>query len=484
MHRVNWHSIRFRLTASYAAIFAITFLCVAIFVWLTLARSITATVDKQLRARLATVRGYVEQEATGPGAAHMSEELSEDAVVNEGSAYLRIEDRRGVLIYCSPNARAWPSRLSDGARLPSAGIIRSVSIEGNPFRILSAPVSIGSVQIGLPLDEFREMQQAFFWSICLFTPALLLAAAAAGYWMSGRALRPVEGIASTAQLITSANLSDRLSRSGAGDELDRLSEVLNEMLARLESAFRRITQFTGDASHELRTPLAIMRTTAELILSRARTPEEHERAWKSVLTQIERTTDLVDDLLILARADSGAERLTLQAADVACVAAAAVSEMEVLASAKGVQLRFLANTHPLVLLDEAALRRLFTILLDNALKATAPGDFIEISIEQADELESRSAVIAITDSGAGISPEDLPHIFDRFYRASKDRSRASGGAGLGLAIAHWIASEHRGVIEVESQLERGTTFRVTLPLAAETQASFSNSSESPVTLRT
>jgi signal transduction histidine kinase len=254
------------------------------------------------------------------------------------------------------------------------------------------------------------------------------------------------------------------------------------MLTRLESAFRRIAQFTADASHELRTPLAIIRTTAEVTLSRPRTPEEQQRAWKSVLDQTDRTTELVNDLLALTRADSGAEVFDLRLTDIAALVAGTVSEMGVLAGSKGVSLHFSVIGSPSAAVDEAALRRLFTILLDNALKATPAGGLIDISVTPLSEEEPSYIVVTVKDTGVGISPEDLPHIFDRFYRASKDRSRESGGAGLGLAIAHWIVSRHGGVIQVESEVGHGATFRVLLPLAAEAHASFTNSSESPITL--
>jgi len=482
VRKLNSHSIRFRLTAWYAAILAATFVCAAVLVWLTLRHSIKATVDKELRARIATVRSYVEQEVSGPGAAHLSEELNEDAVVNAGSAYLRIADNRGALIYCSPHAETWPMTTPNRESLPALGVFQTTAVNGRPLRLLTAPVSIGIVQIGLPMDEFQEMQQAFLWSIVFAAPLLLLTASVAGYWMSGRALRPVHRIASAAQRITSANLSERLPYSGAKDELDRLSEVLNDMLAGLESSFRRIIQFTADASHELRTPLAIIRTTAELIRSRSRTPEEHDRAWASVLAQTERTTQLVDDLLTLTRADSGADALTFQPIDVAALASAAVSDMRVLASCKGVQLRFSATTHGVLLADEEALRRVFIILLDNAVKATAPGGFVDVSLALEEDDERRNVAITVKDTGRGIAQEDLPRIFDRFYRASKDRSRETGGAGLGLAIAQWIVSRHRGVIQVESRIGQGAAFRVILPLSAGTQVSFTDSSEFARTL--
>lgn len=482
MRKLNGASIRFRLTVCYASILALTFCATVLLAWLALGHSIRATVDKELAARLATVRSYVEQEASGEGMRHLSEELNEDAVVNTASSYLRIADRQGVTIYGSPNTVGWPSLASDRAGLPTNGTFHIVHVKGRPFRVLTAPVSIGIVQIGSPLEEFQALQRRFLLTAALGTPLLVLIAAAAGYWMSGRALRPVGEIASTARRITSANLSERLPYSGAKDELDRLSEVLNEMLARLESAFQRMAQFTADASHELRTPLAVIRTTAELMLRRERSFEEHDRAWASVLTQTERTTQLVDDLLTLARADSGAVAASFELVDVAAIASDAVSELQVLASSKPLNLEFSAMAHPLVTGDEDALRRVFTILLDNALKATPPGGNVRVSVVNEESEGPLMTAITVRDTGLGISADDLPHIFNRFYRASKDRSRESGGAGLGLAIAQWIVTRHGGSIEAASNLAEGAVFRVLLPVSGIQPAAFTHSSESGMTL--
>ncbi len=206
--------------------------------------------------------------------------------------------------------------------------------------------------------------------LLLGTPLLFCIASAAGYWLSGRALRPVDRIASAARRITIENLSERLPATGAGDELDRLSQVLNEMLAGLESAFRRITQFTADASHELRTPLAIIRTTAEVIRGRTRTPAEHDRAWASVLAQTERTSQLVNDLLTLTRGDADSGGLLSEITNVERVLAEACSDMQVLAHSKGIEMVLVFADNATVLGDGDALRRVFTILLDNAIKAT------------------------------------------------------------------------------------------------------------------
>jgi signal transduction histidine kinase len=236
------------------------------------------------------------------------------------------------------------------------------------------------------------------------------------------------------------------------------------MLARLESAFKNISQFTADASHELRTPVAIIRTTAELTQSRSRTIEEHAKAWHVVQTQAERMSQLIGDLLTLARADSGSDELIFEVVPLDEIVRDACSQMQIITEAKGLTLHLRISAGCTVSADTGALRRALLIILDNATKASpAPG-----TIEVFMSAHSRSfAQIEVRDHGAGISSEDLPHIFERFYRAGKDRSRTSGGAGLGLSIAQSIVTRHGGEITVESTVGTGSAFRLRLPTAAD-----------------
>lgn len=469
MLKLNSRSVRFRLTAWYAAILTATFCVVAIFIWLALKHSIRATVDNDLRARLATARSYI-QNAGSKGMSHLRKELNEDVGGNSGSAYLRVADNNGSWIYESPETRTWLFKAPNRGDLPPRGLVQTVRVNGKSVRVLSAPIGIGLVQIAFPLEEFDELQRDFIWTIVVAGPLLLFVACAGGYWLSGRALRPVAQIASAARRITARNLSERLPSSGTGDELDRLSQILNDMLAGLDSAFRRITQFTADASHELRTPLAIIRTTAEVIRGRSRTLEEHDRAWASILAQTERTSQLVEDLLTLTRADSGSGTLHLEPIELGRVVAGACSDMQVLAESNGLQLHFADLAQCAVLCDIDAVHRVFTILLDNAIKATPPGGKITVSLSVDREREREVGVVAVKDTGCGIPGEDLPFIFDRFYRVNKDRSRETGGAGLGLSIAQSILARHGGTVDVRSHAGVGSTFVVRFPLITDQRA--------------
>jgi signal transduction histidine kinase len=232
------------------------------------------------------------------------------------------------------------------------------------------------------------------------------------------------------------------------------------MIARLESSFRRISQFTADASHELRTPLAVMRTTAEVALRARADDVERTAALEQIVAEVSRTSHLVENLLQLAKTDSGNERLAKGRVDVVALAREAATEIDVLAKTKGIRLASeLPNGAVHVHGDPRALRQLLLILLDNAVKYTPAGGRVELEIAATDG----HASLSVRDTGIGIPGEDLPHIFDRFYRVDRARSRAQGGAGLGLAIGQWIAEAHDGAITVQSELERGSLFRVRLP---------------------
>ena len=297
----------------------------------------------------------------------------------------------------------------------------------------------------------------------MFAPLLFLIAAAGGYWLSRRALAPVDSIVQTARAITGTNLDSRLKKLETGDELQRLSDTVNEMLDRIESAFQKITTFTADASHELRTPVSLIRTEAELALRRARTETEYEESLRQILKEAERTTLLIEQLLELARADSGRGSLIMQAVDLPEVLRSVVSSWQQVAEVRNLQ--FSTDIHKLdasVMGDATLLRRLADILLDNAFKYTpSPG-----SVRLVLEVRQETAVITVQDSGAGIAQEDQEKIFERFYRVDKARSRGQGGVGLGLAIAEWIVLQHRGAIAVESRPGEGATFRAELPLIA------------------
>ncbi|HEY8742776.1 MAG TPA: ATP-binding protein, partial [Chloroflexota bacterium] len=228
-------------------------------------------------------------------------------------------------------------------------------------------------------------------------------------------------------------------------------------------AFSRQRQFTADASHELRTPLAVLAAQADLALDQARRPEDYRSALREIHQQAQQMAQLLAELLMLARADSGPVDIDHEMLDLTALVADTIATLTPLAETSGVTLSASAHLSVLITGDQARLTQLIVNLVDNALKYTPIGGCVEVSVRAMDG----RARLRVSDSGVGIAPEHLPHLFERFYRADAARSRDEGGAGLGLAICQWIASAHQGTIAVQSTPGEGTTFTVSLPLTMD-----------------
>ena len=291
-------------------------------------------------------------------------------------------------------------------------------------------------------------------------PALVLLASLLGYWLSGRSLAPVNRIIETVELIGAQNLSRRLKVPKAHDELRRLTETLNAMLVRIEASFKRITQFTADASHDLRTPIAVIRATAEIMLRRPRSEPDYREALSRILDTSIDTSELLENLLTLARADAGAVGMEMHALDLTAHVSKAQQRAALLGAEKAMEVTArIPGTPVWVKADGIAIDRLLLILMDNAVKYTPNGGRCEIALTQT----QGQAHISVCDSGIGIAESDLTNIFDRFYRADRARTKDNGGAGLGLAIARWITEMHGGTIAAESKIGSGTAVHVSLP---------------------
>ena len=459
-------SIGVRLTLWYLAIFALAQILFGAGMWLILRNNLFDLVDDGLEAQVDDLKNFLQSQPKDRTIAKVQEEVNETYTIEHPGDYLAVYADNNQLIYRSAFMQAHPSVLvpPDQVKRP---IVRSRRINHRPFRFLFQKLEVNghiyTVEMGLPADDAVETLHDFRSYLLMFAPLLLLVAAGGGYWLSRRALSPVDALVRTAREVSGTNLGSRLQKLETGDELQRLSDTLNEMLDRIEVAFQRITQFTADASHELRTPVSLIRTEAELALRRSRGEVEYKESLRHILLEAERTTALIEQLLSMARADSGRETLHFDPVDLRQTLRSVVDGWQQVATIRNLQ--FSANLDApdfSVMGDETLLRRLADILLDNALKYTPSPGTVHLSLE----LQGESAVIRVQDSGVGIPEEEQGKIFERFYRVDKARSRALGGAGLGLAIAHWIVTQHGGSIQVESQPGQGATFRVELPMAA------------------
>jgi heavy metal sensor kinase len=461
-------SIGVRLTLWYLAFFAVAQLVFGAGMWLILRNNLYDLVDDGLEEQIDDLKNFLQSQPKDRSIAKLQQEVNQTYAIEHSGNYLEIHAENGELIYRSAFLQGHQSELSrpDEGKTP---ILRSREIEGRPFRFLLQQLDVNghvyTVEMGAPADDAVETLHLFRSYLLMFAPLLLLAAAGGGYWLSRRALSPVDALVRTAREVSGTNLNSRLQKLETGDELQRLSDTLNEMLDRIESAFLRITEFTADASHELRTPVSLIRTEAELALRRSRGEAEYKESLRHILLEAERTTVLIEQLLSLARTDSGRETIQLQPVDLNQTLRSVVDGWQRVATIRNLQFSAsldVTDFFVFVLGDETLLRRLADILLDNAFKYTSPPGSVHLSLEPKGE----SAVITVQDSGVGIAEEEQSKIFERFYRVDKARSRAQGGAGLGLAIAQWIVTQHRGSIGVESRSGDGATFRVELPMIA------------------
>jgi heavy metal sensor kinase len=458
-------TIRARLTVLYFLVLAVSF---AGFFWICdygFRRSIATAVNDASQRNLDTLKRVLERHAS-QGTPALQRELTRVSELWESGAIFEVAGPDGQWIsrasrFLSAHPKLQPVRSASVS-------FQTTNLEALQYRVARQQIvldgSVYLVDAAVPTEPFDQALDNFRLMEKRFLPLLVVLATLLGYWLSGRALAPVNRIIESAERVGVRNLSRRLEVPRAKDELRRLTEQVNAMLDRIEASVKRITQFTADASHDLRTPLALIRTSAEIALRRPRSDSEYREALSRILATSEETSELIEQLLLLARADANVAQLKLEPTDLYSVLQAVGRKTRVLALGKGLTFAESIPPHRYALLaNEAALERLFMSVLDNAVKYTPPGGHLSIDLS----LQDRMAIIEVRDSGIGIAEKDLPHVFERFYRADHARSRETRGSGLGLSIAKWITESHNGSIEILSQPGQGTTVSIRLPLTVE-----------------
>lgn len=453
-------SIRSRLTAWYTCTLLISLLAFSTILYVAVRTAVEASVDADLHSRLAGVKLFMNRQIPRfpDDRARLWHEFGDNVLMQPGGEMMQVADSSGRWIYRSESIQSLGLDAPSSAPRPR---LATQVLRGLPLRILTATVSVGSrtyhVQVVRNLEHLNEASDAILRIALWLSPLLLLASAGGGYWLSTRALAPVDRIIESSRFISFTNLHRRLTVPRTGDELQRLSETLNEMIQRLEAAFLSVVQFTADASHELRSPVAFIRTTAEVALVQPRPPQGYRTALRAIHEEAQRMTQVIEELLTLARADAGPSALKLAPIDVREPVSHALSKILPVADRKGIGLLAeLPENEATVIGDTASLQRLFLILVDNAVKFTPSGGAVKVRVSDSDDCIS----VAVRDTGIGIAENELTKIFDRFYQADKARSRDTGGSGLGLSIGRWIADAHRAEIRVESKLNVGSEFCV------------------------
>ena len=460
------HSIKFRFTLWYLLVLAVLLTALSAGVYFYLSRSLYQNLDDSLERRSMEIRSIPPiLESIWQGA--FQEELGEIVILYfySGNQLVKVSPP-GISIPLSHEFIYQISQAING----SSSFTTIQTAEGEGLRLLAAPMhlsiaglppntELGTLIIGRSTQQIEQALHGLVRTLIIAVPLALALAAGGGIFLARRALKPVDKIAQTAQKIGEGDLSQRINVN-TKDELGRLATTLNEMIGRLEKAFQRQKQFTSDASHELRTPLAVIEAESTLALQKERPPSDYRQSLEIVSREARQMSSLIDKLLTLARSDAGKEQWNFTEVDLGKLITNLSTDVEVLCQEKGLSFQ-LGQTQDLVVKgDEARLRELFMNLLDNAIRYTPSPGTVSLSLRR----EGQMAVVAITDTGIGIPAEDIPSIFERFYRVDKSRSRAEGGSGLGLAICRHIAEAHGGKIEVESQVGAGSTFSVWLPL--------------------
>jgi heavy metal sensor kinase len=344
--------------------------------------------------------------------------------------------------------------------------LMQVQTSGETLRVATFPILhegqiAGVLQVGVSLADIEHTLHILLIVLLVMAPITVLLASGGGLFLAHRALSPIDAITRMAQRISGENLSGRIGLTGPDDEVGRLARTFDTMLARLEEAFTQQRQFAADASHELRTPLTAIIGQIDVALGWPESAEYYRATLAGIREQAQRLTRLASDLLFLARADAQPIPQAVEPIELGSLLPAVATQMEPLATERQQTIIVAPSSTGMVFGNEDHLIRLLLNLLDNAIRYTPAGGHVTLSCRR----RNATIEISVGDTGSGIAPEHLPHVFDRFYRVDRGRSRVQGGSGLGLAIAQSIARLHGGQITVESVVGQGSTFIVRLPIS-------------------
>ena len=462
-------SIHTRLTLWYTSVLCVILAVISALSYSLLARNLKHDVDRSL----ATVaQALADTSAIPPtGGDSGSESVLRELGPEFYDQFFQLFDLDGHLRFRSAdlanqalplshlareNARAGRTTF-ETVRLPRDQSVRLFTVPssraGRPWQI---------VQVGVSLHRSEQALRGYLEILVVLVPLGLALAAGAGALLARTALAPIDRMTRTARQITADDLARRVELRGTGDELDRLAETLNEMLARLQATFAQIQRFAADAAHELRTPLTVLKGGLEVALRASRTAEEYREVLVSSLEEVDRLVSLAEDLLILSRASAGVSgRLTV--VDLESLALEVMDVAMMLARDTGVSLRMSGGGPLAVRGDAPALRRAVINLVENAVKYTPAGGAVELSLAR----ENGHALVVMSDTGPGIDPAERERVFQPFVRLDAARTRDTGGAGLGLAITRSIVVAHQGTITLDSAPGRGCRFAIRLPLERE-----------------
>jgi two-component system, OmpR family, heavy metal sensor histidine kinase CusS len=467
----SWRTLAFRLTVGYALAGLFLVSTATASLYFVLRSELDKSTDLFLADKLHVLRTMLRERPDDWDALHEEIEL-ESAARKYEHFYVRLLDGRNQPLLMTPGMAEQFDLAKFGIQSQSRPdhAIPMTGAQGRMFRVTSATAAVGSpargtdtIQIAIDVSQKEQLLARYrFWFWTILTGASVLFPLI-GYQVARHGIRPVEEMATTARHISSTNLRERISAEGYPFELASLAGTFNEMLDRLEESFERISRFSADIAHDLRTPVNNIRGETEVVLARARTIDEYREVLGSCLEEAVRLSELISDLLFLARAESPLTHLHREAVNLWELLDGVREYYEASAEENCISLAILPGKTPLTAeLDRKLVQRAVGNLISNALAHTPPGGLIRLGANA----ENGSVRIAISDTGTGIPADALPRVFDRFFRADTSRGQASGGTGLGLAIVQSIMTLHGGTVEIESQLGQGTRVTLDIPLSA------------------
>ena len=472
---MNTRSLRFRLTAWYAGLLAGALLVFGVSVYLGLERYLYWNLHRTLAAEGRTIGTELLSQLPVKSTRWLATEINEDYAPEANDRFIRvIQEGKGVVYlsgapkdgFFEPEQLPWPvEHERNGSR--QIQVARGHHLQVDSIEFITPDGSRFLVESGLPDDPIVLVLHGLLLTLGIYTPLIVSLAVVGGYWLMRRSLQPVDEITKRAEGITSTNLSERLPVIRTGDELERLSVSLNRMIERLDYAFQHINRFSADASHELRTPLTILQLELEGIMNGHRFNPALTDQIGSALEETHRMSQIVEKLLAISRLDAGEVKMEKSRLDLGELAASLTEQMRLLAEEKNIVLGSRVADGIYVEGDRSRLQQVIVNLIDNAIKYTPDGGLVTIGVCR----DGDRAVLEVSDNGVGIPAHALPHVFERFYRADKARSRKSGGAGLGLSIVKAICAAHGAEIRIVSQEGQGSCVSVELPLLDVAEAS-------------
>lgn len=463
------NTLAFRLTLWYAGIFTVSS-CIAFLLFYTLITSlILQRTDQELLGQVSRFSILISSEGT--------EAVKDSAIIESEAAgvkevFFRLLSVNGQ-VFSSSNMSYWKDIDIDEtaikALLPeNKPVFQTIAIAGRSekVRILYAVLSPSIIlQVGVAMESYSRFLDAFQRIFVTTMTFLIVLAAGVGWFMARRAVSGVEAITRTAQKISGGSLEQRVPVKARGDEIDQLANTFNQMLDRIQALLTEIKEMSDNMAHDLRSPITRIRGIAEVTLASGKTPGEYEGMAASTIEECDRLLDMINTMLMISKTESGVDKISGRDVDLTGIVRQACELFEPTAEDKKVNLSCNVPDRAHLTGDTPMIQRMLSNLLDNAIKYTPSGGIVNIAVTES----KTRVVVALKDTGIGISQADLPRIFERFYRC--DQSRSQAGIGLGLSLARAIARAHGGDITVISTPNQGSTFTVTLPKSLSFQTS-------------